>query len=165
MSESGRVVAVCVGEEGELWKHSVSEVVVGQHGLLGDRHATPTRRSFKDPSVIKPNDRQVTLVAAEVLEHLAGELGIELVHGSFGENLTVSGMGDLSQIPDGTLLRIGGRVVLRVTGQNKPCHNLQQHHPLLTKEAYGRRGLLTTVVSGVGEILRSGDRIEILPAV
>lgn len=164
MNASGSVVAVCIGGEGELWKYPVPEVVVEQFGLRGDRHAGPTRRSFRDPSVIKPNDCQVTL-AAEVLVQLVGELGIELPHGSLGENLTVSGLGDLYRILDGALLRIGGCVVLRVTEQNQPCFKLQQHHRLLPKAAYRRRGILATVVSGVGEIIRSGDSIEVLEVV
>lgn len=163
MSPRGSLVAVCIGRAGELWKTPVDEVTVGEFGLAGDRHAGPTRTSSRRPGEIVPNDRQVSVLAHEVLESVNAELGIALEPGQLGENVLVRGLGDLSGVAPGAQLRIGG-VVLRVTAQNEPCSNLMEYHRGLVKAAYKRRGLLATVVSGAGQRLRAGDPVELLAA-
>ncbi len=158
---SGVVVAVCIGKPGELWKTPVSgEVAVDEHGLRGDRHAGPTRISSKTHETI-PNERQVTIVAQEALDALGRELDVTLEPGDFGENICVSGLGDLSDVKAGALLVTGRGVTFRVTGQNEPCSNLMQHHRQMVKASYGRRGLIATVESGAGLAIAAGDSIEL----
>lgn len=161
MSDVGRVVAVCISSEGNVPKHPQDEVRVEQYGFAGDHHAGPTRisRRTKNPTC---NDRQLSLVAREVLESLHVELGVSLKPGALGENITTEGLGDLSDITNGTLLRIGDSLVIKVTEQNNPCHNLSTYHRLLVKTIHGRRGLLAVVWSGAGSIIRPGDRIYVL---
>ena len=161
----GVVVAACIGRPGELWKQPVEGgALVERFGFAGDRHAGEMRPTHNDPQVIKPNERQVTLMAREVELEIERELGVPLRPGSFGENICVEGLGDLSAVQPGALVRTDRGVVLRITAQNDPCDNLMEHHRLLVKKAYGRRGLLATVMSGAGLLVAPGDRIEILPA-
>lgn len=160
---TGTVVAVCVGRPGELWKTPVSgEVAVEKHGLQGDRHAGPTRVSSKTKQTF-PNERQVTIVGQEALDDLGRELEVTLEPGDLGENICVSGLGDLSDVQPGALLVTGRGVAFRVTGQNEPCSNLMEYHRLMVKASYGRRGLIATVESGAGLAIEAGDAIELRP--
>lgn len=161
---AGVVVAVCTGKDGELWKTPVTEgVLVEEYGLRGDRHAGPTRVSHRDPSVRKSNDRQISIVAHEVLEEIGRALGVHLEAGSFGENVCVAGLGDLSEVRPGWLLRTDRGIVFRVTAQNDPCANLRQYHPQMVKASFGRRGLVAIVEAGAGLTLAPGDRVELQP--
>lgn len=161
MDKIGKVVALCISSKGNVPKFAQQEVEVGQFGFVGDVHAGETRtsRSTKQP---KPNDRQISLVALEVLDDLNQELGTKLKPGDFGENITTEGLGDLSDIPDGALIRIGDAVLLMVTEQNKPCDNLTVYHQLMVKKSYGRRGILAIVKQGAGAKLQPGAAIEVL---
>lgn len=157
------MVAVCIGRPGELWKTPVSgEVFVEEHGLRGDRHAGPTRVSNKTKRTV-PNERQITVVAQEALDDLGRELDVTLEPGNLGENICVSGLGDLSDVTSGALLVTGRGVTFRVTGQNEPCSNLMEYHRLMVKASYGRRGLIATVQSGAGLAIAAGDAIELRP--
>ena len=160
---TGTVVAVCIGKPGDLWKTPVSgEVAVEAHGLEGDRHAGPTRVSTRTKAAV-PNDRQVTIVGQEALDDLGRELEVTLEPGDLGENICVSGLGDLSDVQPGAVLVTGRGVAFRVTGQNEPCSNLMEYHRLLVKKSYGRRGLLATVEAGAGLAIAAGDTIELRP--
>ena len=162
MQLSGTIVAVCTSSQGNVPKYPQSEVEVGPYGFVGDVHAGETRMSRKTGQP-KANDRQVSLVAEEVLADLNRELGTALKPGDFGENITVRGIGDLSDVPDGAVLAIGDAVRLRVTEQNNPCNNLSVYHRLMVKKSFGRRGILTVVVAGAGAKLRPGMSILVEP--
>lgn len=160
---NGVVVAVCIGKPGDLWKTPVSgECPVDEHGLRGDRHAGPTRVSSKTKQTV-PNERQVTIVGQEALDGLGRELEVTLEPGDLGENICVSGLGDLSNVQPGALLVTGRGVAFRVTGQNEPCSNLMEYHRLMVKASYRRRGLLAMVESGAGLAIAAGDTIELRP--
>ncbi|MCH7758752.1 MOSC domain-containing protein [Patescibacteria group bacterium] len=161
MAKKGTIVAVCISSKGNVPKYPQEEVQVGQYGFVGDIHAGETRMSHRTKQE-KFNDRQVTLVAQEVLDSLNQELEIFLKPGDLAENITTEGLGDLSDILDGSLLQIGDRVVLKVTEQNNPCKNILVYHRLLVKKIYGRRGLLAIVKEGVDLRIRPGDIIQVL---
>jgi MOSC domain-containing protein YiiM len=154
----GTVVAVCLRKEGGVPKYPQSEVVVGEYGIEGDWHSGPMRT--RSNGEVLPNTRHVTLVAKEVFDDLNRELGTDIPHGGFGENILVEGMGDLGTIAEGDMLRFSSGVELEVTGQNDPCKNLMVYHNQVPKKAYGRRGVLT-VVKKTGRI-RPGDTLEVL---
>jgi MOSC domain-containing protein YiiM len=154
----GTVVAVCLRKEGGVPKFPQSEVVVGEYGIEGDWHSGPMRT--RSNGEVLPNTRHVTLVAKEVFDDLNRELGTDIPHGGFGENILVEGMGDLGTIAGGDVLRFSSGVELEVTGQNDPCKNLMVYHNQVPKKAYGRRGVLT-VVKTTGRI-RPGDTLEVL---
>ena len=150
-SRTGIIVAVCVNPNKGTRKSSCFAASVGQFGLLGDYHNRRERRSFSQPGTWKPNtDRHISILAAEAYDALNAELGTALMPGDFGENILVRGVGDLSDVADGSLISIGANIVFRVVKQNKPCVNLQVYHHLMAKKAYGRRGLLCAIEKGHG---------------
>ena len=153
----GSVAAVCLRKEKGVPKYPQSEVTIGEYGVEGDYHAGPMR-TRSDGQVV-PNTRHVTLVAKEVFDDLNRELDTDIPAGGFGENILVEGLGDLSDINEGEIIRFSSGVELEVTGQNDPCKNLMVYHNQVPKRAYGRRGLLA-VVRATGH-LKPGDSITV----
>lgn len=153
MTKSGRVVAVCSSPVGGVPKYRRLEIEVGPDGVVGDYHAGPFNR-HKKRGEPEPNTRQITIVAQEVLDEMNELLDIQLEPGFLGENLTVVGLGDLSDLAPGDLLHVGS-VILEVTAQNKPCNTVAVYHPQLVKTLYGRRGVCAVV--RVPGTIRPGD--------
>ena len=154
----GTVVAVCLRPEGGVPKYPQPEVIVGEYGIEGDWHSGPMR-TRSDGEVV-PNTRHVSLVAKEVFDDLNRELGTDIPHGGFGENILVEGMGDLAGISEGDVLRFSSGVELEVTAQNDPCKNLMVYHNQIPKKSYGRRGVLA-IVKTTGR-MKPGDTVEVL---
>ena len=157
----GTVVAVCLSAEGGVPKHPQPEVTVGPYGVEGDYHAGPSRFSRRAGQEV-PNQRQVSLVAKEVIDEVNRELGTTIPAGGFGENVLVEGLGDLGDLKAGDLLRFRSGVVLEVTGQNDPCQNLMIWHNLVPKQVYGKRGIMATVRTPGP--LKPGDGVEVVRA-
>jgi MOSC domain-containing protein YiiM len=149
---------VCLRNEGGVPKYPQPVVVVGQYGIEGDWHAGPMRT--RSNGEVVPNTRHISLVAKEVFDDLNRELGTDIPQGGFGENILVQGMGDLSDIGEGDLLRFSSGVELAVTGQNDPCRNLMVYHKQIPKQSYGRRGVLA-VVKTTGR-LKPGDTVSVV---
>jgi MOSC domain-containing protein YiiM len=141
-------------------------------GVEGDAHAGRTvkhrSRVRRDPT--QPNLRQVHLIHAELHEELRDE-GFDVAAGQMGENVTTRGV-DLLALPTGARLRLGGEVVVEVTGLRNPCGQLDTFRPglmaaVLDRDEDGelvrKAGVMAVVVAG-GEV-RAGDPIEVeLPA-
>ena len=154
----GRVVGVCLRPTSGVPKYRQEAIVIGPDGVVGYYHAGPVNRHRKKGPP-EPNHRQLTLVAQEVLDELNALLGTTLHAGSLGENITVEGLGDLSDLAPGTLLRVGS-AILEVTGQNQPCKTIAVYHPHLVKLINGRRGV-TAIVRQPG-IARPNDQVMVL---
>lgn len=135
---TGVVVAVAVGKHHEFSKTIVNQVTLVEGlGVEGDAHSGATvkhrSRVARDPQ--QPNLRQVHLLQKELLDELnAG--GFPIVPGALGENVTTSGI-NLLGLPAGTLLHLGERAVVRITGLRNPCSQIEDFH----------EGLLAAVVS------------------
>jgi hypothetical protein len=157
-AKTGIIVAVCLRKEGGVPKYPQSEVVVGEYGIAGDWHSGPMRT--RSNGKVVPNTRHVSLVAKEVFDDLNRELRTDIPLGGFGENILVQGMGDLSDIAEGDVLRFSSGVELEVTGQNDPCKNLMVYHNQILKRSYGRRGVLA-VVKTTGR-LKPGDTVSVV---
>lgn len=160
----GKIIAVCVSQtEGIPKGRLLLGGVLERYGLRDDYHNNAMRRSFSERGKFKPNtDRHISVIAFEVLRELSEELQIPLDPGSLGDNLTVEGLGDLSQIKDGSILKIGEKIRLRVTEQNQPCVNLVPLHRLLVKKIHGRRGIMCAVEAGIGESITPDQTIEVI---
>ncbi|MFL5733965.1 MAG: MOSC domain-containing protein [Chloroflexia bacterium] len=163
----GKVLAVCYSEEliDGVGKHPHVSGEVTKLGIPGDRHYGETRNSSR--LGIIPNDRPITIVGIEAAVEVCERLGIPLIPpGGLGENVLIEGMGDLGDIEPGDRVRFLGAegsepsVVLVVTLQNEPCANLKIYHKLMTKELYGRRGVIC-LVEKEGTV-QAGDRVELL---
>jgi len=161
--KQGTIVAVCTSPNPGFPKHPREHVTVDYFGLRGDFHCREKRKSFKDPTIEKFNDRQITIVSKEHLDLLARELGKDFSPGSLAENITTLGLGDLAEVEPGTLIRINCEIILKVTEQNEPCKKLLVYH---NQQAFDlclhRRGLLCTVEQGIDYVIRAGYSIQIL---
>ena len=141
-------------------------------GVRGDAHSGATvqhlSRVAQDPH--QPNLRQIHLLQREFFDE-ASEAGYELAPGELGENVLTQGL-DLLALPRDSLLHIGNRAVIRVTGLRNPCAQIDTFRKGLLKIAAGhdvngrlvrKVGVMGVVMSG-GEI-RPGDTIGVeLPA-
>lgn len=155
---TGQVVAVCRSAAAGLLKRPEEEILIGRYGVKGDYHAGRERRSRRT-GLMKRNDRQISIVAKEVLDDLHHRLGITIPPGGFGENILVEGIGDLSHLCAGDRLSFDGGVIVEVTEQNEPCTHLNVWHKRVLYEVMGRRGIVG-VVKKVGTI-RPGDRVRL----
>lgn len=158
-SRLGSVAAVCLSPDGGLPKHPQPRVIVGPHGIEGDYHTGPTRFSRRAGQDVA-NQRQVSLAAKEVIDEVNRELGTDIPPGGLGENILVQGLGDLSDLKAGDLLRFSSGVVLDVTAQNDPCKNLMVYHDQVPKCIYGKRGIVAVV--RIPGVLKPGDGVELL---
>lgn len=124
----------------------------------GDYHAGEFRTNGKGEREV--SRRHVSVVAAEAIEAVSQVIGVHIPEGGVGENVLVRGLGDLGDVQPGQRLRFSSGAQFEVTGQNKPCSNLQVYHPQAPKHLYGRRGLLTVVIQ-TGAV-RPGDAVELV---
>jgi MOSC domain-containing protein YiiM len=139
-----------------IWKRPVSgRVAVRGVNLAGDDQA--------DRSVHGGVDKAVYAYAREDYEWWAGELGAEALEpGTFGENLTVSGL-DLNTAKVGERWRVGS-ALLEVSEPRFPCFKLglRMGDPKFLKRfAAARRPGLYLRIAEEGE-LGAGDDIEVL---
>lgn len=109
------------------------------------------------------DDQAVYAYAREDLDAWEQSLGRPLAHGSFGENLTTSGL-DVSGAKIGERWRVGPDLLLEVTSGRIPCQTFQGH---LGETRWVRRftrqgapGAYLRVIEP-GEI-RGGDAMEIV---
>jgi len=168
-------VVVAVSRDGEhrFSKAATEEIaLLPGLGIQGDAHAGATvqhrSRVAADPA--QPNLRQVHLIHAELHAELR-EQGFDVGPGQMGENVLTAGV-DLLALPRGTLLHLGERALVRVTGLRNPCSQIDAHQPGLLKAVVGRdqngdvvrkAGIMGVVVHG-GPV-RPGDNITVrLPA-
>lgn len=157
---TGVIVAVAVGPHHTFSKTVVDEVTLVEGlGVQGDAHfgATVKHRSrvARDPA--QPNLRQVHLLQQELLDELnAG--GFPIVPGALGENVTTSGI-DLLELPAGTLLHLGERAVVRITGLRNPCSQIEDFHEglLAAVVSKDRDGHIRRKTGVMGVVLNSGN--------
>jgi MOSC domain-containing protein YiiM len=139
-------------------------------GVEGDAHAGRTvqhrSRVAADPD--QPNLRQVHLLQTDFADE-AGHLGYRLGPGDLGENVLTSGV-DLLGLPRDTLLHLGQRAIVRVTGLRNPCRQIDSFRAGLLRVAVGRdesgrvvrkAGVMGVVVAG--GTVAVGDSIRVVP--
>lgn len=141
------IVAVCTSQGKGVRKENVGEgYLVPGWGLSGDAHAGPWHR-------------QVSLLAVESIDRMRGK-GLDVGPGDFAENLTVEGM-VLHELPIGTKLALGGKVVAEVTQIGKKCHAGCAIFELTGDCIMPREGIFVRVLTG-GPV-RVGDGVEVVP--
>ncbi|MGW0909763.1 MOSC domain-containing protein [Streptomyces sp. NPDC002853] len=128
---------------------------VGGSGLAGDE-VCDTRHHGGD-------DQAVYAYAREDLDAWEQLLGRTLPHGSFGENLTTSGL-DVSGAKIGERWRVGPDLLLEVTSGRIPCQTFQGHlGETKWVKRFTQRGLPGAYLRVLepGEI-RGGDSIDVV---
>ncbi len=126
----GRVLAVAKDADHRFSKRRASELrVLPGLGVEGDAHqgVTVKHRSRVAADPTQPNLRQVHLIHAELFGELERK-GFAVGPADLGENITTEGV-DLLALPRGAFLRIGGDVVLEVTGLRNPCAQIERFRP------------------------------------
>jgi MOSC domain-containing protein YiiM len=106
--QKGKVLAVNISKDKGTKKTNIQScALLKDFGLKDDAHAGPWHR-------------QVSLLANESIRKMKAK-GLNVSYGDFAENITTEGV-DLVHLPVGTEIRIGDRVLLRVTQIGKECH-------------------------------------------
>jgi MOSC domain-containing protein YiiM len=104
-----KIVSIATSKKKGTRKKTVDEAFLKkEHGLEGDAHAGTWHR-------------QVSFLASEEIEK-AREKGLEVSFGDFAENIATTGV-DWKNIPVGTRIRLGHKVLVEITQIGKECHN------------------------------------------
>lgn len=142
-----KVISVNVSDNKGEKKHNIGNCrLIEAHGLEKDGHAGPWHR-------------QVSLLAMESIEKIR-QKGLNVQPGDFAENITTEGI-DLPVLPIGTRLKVGGKVLMKVTQIGKECHTRCAIFQQVGDCVMPTEGIFAEVISG-GDI-KVGDEIEVLP--
>lgn len=143
LAQKGSVIAVCVSQKKGIPKTEInSAVVLEDHGLEGDAYAGPRRR-------------QVSLLSQEQIDSMKGK-GLDVVPGSFAENLTTQGL-DLDAVAAGDQLTVGDAVLLKVTQIGKECHTRCAIYHRIGDCIMPQHGIFARVRRG--GVVRKGDSV------
>ena len=130
-------------------------IEIYKYGVRGDYHSGKTNFHAKKNNL----DRQITIVSKETVDFINKNIGNKISAGSLGENILIHGFGDLSNVSNKHIMKIGTDVVLKINGQNQPCSTLNSIDKRVLKLIIGKRGLLATVEST--GIIRKDDEVKI----
>lgn len=183
----GRVEAVLIAPQFDsLESRAVEKIqLIRGYGVKHDRHAGPRLADVREDDLLGfgllkgievANFREFSAVSVEEVSAIANILGLaEIPYGCLGENLVLSALPRLTELPTGTMLcfKKGDRLrsaVLVVWGENTPCifpgKIIQQRLPAsseiargFAKAAMGRRGIVGSIYSS-GFIAR-GDSVVV----
>lgn len=155
-----RVVAVAMSSRHSFSKSPVMQIsLVAGLGVSGDAHSGATvqhrSRVARDPT--QPNLRQVHLLHAELFAELAAA-GFDVLPGDLGENITTAGI-DLLDLDEGTVLRIGPKAVVAITGLRNPCSQIDGFQRGLMHATLGRHadGSVQRKAGVMGVVVQGGD--------
>jgi MOSC domain-containing protein YiiM len=158
LGEVGHVEAICIAAADSAPMQLLASVeAIAGVGLRGDRYAEGTGFYSKRPT--DPGAREVTLISAEVLDHLNQQYGIRLTPSEHRRNLTVRSV-NLEELI-GQRFSIG-EVVLEGVKDCPPCDHLEQltGKPVL-QPLVNRGGLRARIL--IGGTLRVGDSVSVRP--
>jgi MOSC domain-containing protein YiiM len=134
-------------------------------GAEGDVHAGPFVRHRclvrRHPEL--PNLRQLHLIPSELHEALSAD-GYELRPGHLGENILTAGL-DLEALPLGTILKLGTRATIELTGLRTPCALIDRFKPGLKRKMLADEPGRPRFRSGVMGVVRSSGRVAIGDAI
>jgi MOSC domain-containing protein YiiM len=176
---SARVVSVHAGSNDDLSKDERATIQVDLDGVVGDRHRSYSRTAWagdKQPEgTVRRNERQWSAVSLEELAEIqkAMDLSTPLTAARLGANLCLEGIGELSRLPKGTLLKFPSGAELMVEEYNPPCHDMGKHIAAdfstgsgkeISSTAFSHAAKLTRGIVGVVEVagsISAGDDITV----
>ena len=160
--------------DGPLWAEPADEMFAGFAGMAGEVHHGITAPSCVRMTAQYPqgtevrNTRQFSVLSAEELAEIAGDMGLAVLSPSLvGASMVVSGIPDFSHVPPGSRLQGASGATLVVNLNNRPCtipaKAIEAAHPGHGKRfkpaAEGRRGVVAWVERE--GTLRIGDDIRL----
>jgi MOSC domain len=166
---NARVLSVHSSPEYSFTKSDQLEItLVAGLGVENDIHsgAQVRHRSRVAADPTQPNLRQVHLIHQELFDECAAA-GFSVLPGQLGENITTFGL-DILNLPTGTVLRIGERALIALTGLRNPCAQINSFQDgllgvMLGRDDEGKLTRKTGVMSVVlaGGVVRPGDPIVV----
>ena len=160
--------------EGPLWAEPADEMFASFAGMAGEIHHGITAPSCVRMTAQYPqgtevrNTRQFSVLSAEELAEIAGEMGIAVLSPSLvGASMVISGIPDFSHVPPGSRLQGASGATLVVNLNNRPCtcpaKAIEVAHPGFGKAfkpaATGKRGVVAWVERE--GVFRLGDEIRL----
>ncbi len=175
-----KIVSVHSGSNDDLSKEEHAAIQVELDGIVGDRHRSYVRDTWKGDKqpfgTVRRNERQWSAVSVEELAGISTEMNLQerITAASVGANLCIEGIPELSRLPKGTLLQFPSGAELIVEEFNPPCsgmskiqasvHDTQSGEPVsdtaFSKTAKLRRGVVG-VVEAAGTI-SAGDEVTVV---
>jgi hypothetical protein len=158
----------------EIETEGLTEMELTFAGLEGEVHAGLTRPSCSRVTAQYPkgteirNVRQLSIVSAEELDRIAGQLGLPAIEPRWvGASVVIAGIPDFSHVPPSSRLQAEGGCTLTVDMQNRPCQypaktierDAPGHGKAFKPAAKGLRGV-TAWVEREG-VLRLGQTVTL----
>jgi MOSC domain-containing protein YiiM len=142
-----KIIAVCRSDKKGTRKEVIAEGFLSEdYGLVGDAHADCSTH------------RQVSLLAVESISRMRN-LGLDVGHGDFAENLTTEGL-ELVALPVGTHLSVGTDIVLEITQIGKECHTRCAIYRQVGTCVMPEEGVFARVIRQ--GMVQAGDDIRVL---
>jgi MOSC domain-containing protein YiiM len=177
---AARIVSVHSGSNDDLSKEAHDSIQVELDGIVGDRHRSYVRDTWKNDKqpfgTVRRNERQWSAVSVEELAAISAEMNLQdgITAASVGANLCIDGITELSRLPKGTLLQFPSGAELIVEEFNPPCsdmskiqasaHQTKSGEPL-SDTAFSKASKLTRGVVGVVEaagVINAGDEVTVV---
>ncbi len=142
----GQVKAISISEKKSTKKTNVLEAELKiDFGIVGDAHGGNWHR-------------QISLLAIESIDKMIAA-GAKVSPGDFAENITTEGI-ELSKLPIGSRLKIGGGIELEITQIGKKCHSRCEIFKQVGDCIMPREGIFAKVI--MAGTIKNGDPIEVL---
>ena len=170
MAIEGSVVALSRDAHHRFSKFNQQSVeLIAGAGVRGDAHSGSLVKhrclARRDPTM--PNLRQIHLIEAELLDELCN-MGFCVGPGDLGENITTCGI-DLLRLPLGSVLYLGEKAAVEVTGLRTPCLQLDKFRRGLKREMIVTDRGFVSYKAGIMGVVRIGgnvnseDKIKVTP--
>ena len=177
---AAKIVSVHSGSNDDLSKEAHDSIRVELDGIVGDRHRSYVRDTYKVDKqpygTVRRNERQWSAVSVEELAAIstAMDLKASITAASVGANLCIDGIPELSRLPKGTLLQFSSGAELIVEEFNPPCSDMSKiqasRHETRSGEpvsdtAFSKAAKLTRGVVGVVEAagtINAGDEVTVV---
>ena len=177
---TAKIVSVHSGNNDDLSKEAHDSILVELDGIVGDRHRSYVRDTWKGDKqpfgTVRRNERQWSAVSVDELTAISEAMELEDVisAASVGANLCIDGIPELSRLPKGTLLKFSSGAELIVEEFNPPCadmskiqaslHETRSGQPI-SETAFSKAAKLSRGVVGVVEaagVINAGDEVTVV---
>jgi MOSC domain-containing protein YiiM len=177
---TAKIVSVHSGSNDDLSKEAHDSIQVELDGIVGDRHCSYVRDTWKGDKqpfgTVRRNERQWSAVSIDELTAISEAMDLKdtITAASVGANLCIDGIPELSRLPKGTLLKFSSGAELIVEEFNPPCadmskiqatlHETRSGKPVsdtdFSKAAKLNRGVVG-VVEAAG-VINGGDEVTVV---